>query len=294
MTPRERCMDVRKWRHAVLASGISASAKVVAIVLYEHMDWRGPNAGGNCWPSLETIATEGGMNKATVARGLTVLDGAGFIVRDRSKGGRVDDTRGRPTSYFATLPQQSQSATVGAAPRPELQQSQSASQQSQSATANSRDMRHNHPLPPLGPSASSSRVPTDVETRDDDASLQRPTTNGELPDSYEDMLDELRPLTTKPFKLGMRAAELYHDGADIAQETFISLLHDLFGRDGPESRQAWAGYHRNHGHRYTSKYCEDCGQALEPTRDGSLVCAWCVTDEVDAAFPPVDGEAASS
>ncbi len=105
---RERCHDVVEWRRAVLSSGLPHAAKVVGLVLHEHMTWRrnDPQAGARCFPGLDTIAREAGTSRRTVVRGLDRLDDAGFIERVRTRGGRAWGGAGASNNYAATLPQQ--------------------------------------------------------------------------------------------------------------------------------------------------------------------------------------------
>lgn len=108
----EPCRDVVRWRRAILAERrLPPGAKVVAIVLHEHMDWRGEHAGGRCFPSLATLAGEAGTSQAAVKRAVAALCAADFI--DRVPGGG----RGHATRYQATLPADKQAQPGPVSPR---------------------------------------------------------------------------------------------------------------------------------------------------------------------------------
>lgn len=96
----ERCRDVVHWRRTVLASDLPPAAKVVAMVLHEHMTWNkdAADAGGSCFPGLDTIATEAGFARRTVTRALDELEAAELVAR------LVGGGRGKPTNYVAALP----------------------------------------------------------------------------------------------------------------------------------------------------------------------------------------------
>jgi DNA-binding transcriptional regulator YhcF (GntR family) len=69
------------WRQSV-----SALARYVLLALVERSD-----QSGECWPSVETIAGQTGLNEKTVRRHLTELEAAGAIERHRRH--RKDGTR---------------------------------------------------------------------------------------------------------------------------------------------------------------------------------------------------------
>jgi DNA-binding transcriptional regulator YhcF (GntR family) len=58
-----------------------AKAVLTAIV------WR-LNGKDECWPSLDRLALDTGLNRATVCRALDELEDGGLIFRDRSEGGK--------------------------------------------------------------------------------------------------------------------------------------------------------------------------------------------------------------
>jgi hypothetical protein len=98
MVPRDRCGDVVAWRRTVLASDLRSAAKVVLLCLLEHMDWHGEDAGGSCWPAIDTIAERAGMSRSAAIRALGNADEGGYIERVRGGGRHV------VTRYHATLP----------------------------------------------------------------------------------------------------------------------------------------------------------------------------------------------
>jgi helix-turn-helix protein len=81
------------WRKAVVASDLSGTQKLVALVLSLHMN----SGGSSCFPSQETIAEEASLGVRAVRDALKTLDGRGFIARE---GGRF---RGDVTRYRASL-----------------------------------------------------------------------------------------------------------------------------------------------------------------------------------------------
>jgi DNA-binding transcriptional MocR family regulator len=81
------------WRRTILkAEGLSSSARLVALVLMDHMN----GDGGSCFPSLTTLSRESGRARSTVCIALDELERGGYISRRRG--------RGIPTRYLATSP----------------------------------------------------------------------------------------------------------------------------------------------------------------------------------------------
>lgn len=133
-----RIFDVTAWRRDVLASKVPLSSKVVAMVLHEHMDWTGDDAGGNCWPGLETIGEESGLDRRTVTRALDTLQDHGFMERMCRRG--CDPCRGgngHRMNYFAHVPQPWHDATAEQWHDATAEANGGASQQGRDATANS-------------------------------------------------------------------------------------------------------------------------------------------------------------
>ncbi|MCB1773859.1 MAG: helix-turn-helix domain-containing protein [Gammaproteobacteria bacterium] len=66
---------------------LKPTTKLVLICLADHA-----NEAGKCWPSLTRIQQRTGCARSTVAAGLADLEAEGFIVRERSPGGRHQAT----------------------------------------------------------------------------------------------------------------------------------------------------------------------------------------------------------
>lgn len=220
----------------MLASSVTLAAKVVAMVLHEHMDWRGEEAGGNCWPSLVTLAAETNMDKSRVAKVVNALDEAGFIARLRGMGGR-----GHPTQYVATLPVKGDVATPFDAPEGSADASVSpagfvgdsgperVTSTAERVTSGPQKGCH-HVTRPTSDQPSktfrSSSGSTDVDA-------------GAEPQTIEELDGEQFDTA---FLLGRRVAELCNNGVDFVEEVFRDLVHSCFGF--ADERDAWAGLHR--------------------------------------------------
>jgi len=90
-----------RWEKAVRdCPTLSRRAKATAYALRTYMD-----RDGLCWPSLSRLELATGSSVATVTRALNDLDEAGFVIRDRSRGGVKHSTR-----YRARIPEPLQSA----------------------------------------------------------------------------------------------------------------------------------------------------------------------------------------
>lgn len=85
------------WLRKVLDSDLSTSAKMVATVLFSHMDRR----GGSCFPSHETIAAKASMSYWSVKRQVAALRDSGWV---ESTVIRKGEGRGSRVSYQASLP----------------------------------------------------------------------------------------------------------------------------------------------------------------------------------------------
>lgn len=89
---------------------MSPMERLVGLVLSLHMSER----GDSCFPGLERLAREASVSKSTVARSLSALEDAGFLVRERSRGGARVTTR-----YHSNLPELSHRGTVNAVTVPQ-------------------------------------------------------------------------------------------------------------------------------------------------------------------------------
>ena len=86
------------WERAVAGSDLEATTRAVAFTLGLHFS----RAGDSCWPSLETLARESGLNVSTVKRHLTVLREDGWLIvlsGGSPKGGERTSNR-----YEAAIP----------------------------------------------------------------------------------------------------------------------------------------------------------------------------------------------
>ena len=72
----------------------AATQRLVACDLESHMS----ADGGSCFPSLDTIADETGLSKATVVLGIRALEATGWLYRQTGGGAK------RPTRYQALIP----------------------------------------------------------------------------------------------------------------------------------------------------------------------------------------------
>lgn len=70
------------WRSAVCESGLPPTCRHVLLTLALHMNER----GGSCWPSMETVASETGLNRATVIRQVRLASETGWLLVTQSKG----------------------------------------------------------------------------------------------------------------------------------------------------------------------------------------------------------------
>jgi DNA-binding transcriptional MocR family regulator len=86
------------WERAIAASDLEGTTRHVAFTLGLHFS----RAGDSCWPSLETLARESGLNVSTVKRHLTVLRVRGWLLvlsGGSPKGGERTSNR-----YEAAIP----------------------------------------------------------------------------------------------------------------------------------------------------------------------------------------------
>lgn len=235
--PRERCSRIVEWRRAVLASNVSFAAKAVGLVLHEHMTWRGPGAGGNCWPSLETIGREAGASPKTVKRALRQLDDGGYITRRRGGG------RGRPTSYVATLPKQGHPDP----PSTDGDDERAADDHTTGyAQTGSTLPKQGHPDHDEG-----SEVPHYLPVNEVIELLEHQPAHSPAANAGDELLNvdpwEARERMHRqryddPFKLGRDAALVHQAGAEIDEVAFRDLIEGNYGFDPACEAKAWAGY----------------------------------------------------
>lgn len=82
------------WRSAIADSDLEPKSRHVALTISLHMNER----GGSCFPSLETLAGETGLNKRQVSDGIKDLETSGYLKVTRGGG------RGKPNRYEAIIP----------------------------------------------------------------------------------------------------------------------------------------------------------------------------------------------
>ena len=80
-----------RWRDAFSVSDLSPTARAVCCALATFMDSR----TGECWPSVETLATVLRRNRRTVQRALREIEDAGWVNVKRGGG------KGKATTYTA-------------------------------------------------------------------------------------------------------------------------------------------------------------------------------------------------
>lgn len=83
------------WRGEVCGSHLAPTQRHVALTLSMHMNER----GGSCFPGIDTLAEETGLDARTVQRALRVLADSGWLSVERGGG------RGRSNRYTAIVPQ---------------------------------------------------------------------------------------------------------------------------------------------------------------------------------------------
>jgi DNA-binding transcriptional ArsR family regulator len=77
------------WRTCIASkhSGLESTTRHLALTISLHMNER----GGSCFPSMDSMAEETGLHKATVIRHLRILEEAGWLsVRRKKRPGRSD------------------------------------------------------------------------------------------------------------------------------------------------------------------------------------------------------------
>ncbi|MEZ5101199.1 MAG: helix-turn-helix domain-containing protein [Thermoleophilia bacterium] len=86
-------VGVVEWRRALIASsGLPSSARLVALVLAEHMTL----AGDRCFPSVALLCNETGLARSTVQEQLALLEQHGWVLRI--------ERPGTSSTYLAAVP----------------------------------------------------------------------------------------------------------------------------------------------------------------------------------------------
>jgi len=104
-------VPTRRWGKLLGGSGLHRTTRGVLRALAD--GWMGPD-GGSAWPSLESIATAADCSVATVCVRLAEAEQAGWLRRERSKGGTDRHGRGITTRYFAVVPADHAEAAIWA------------------------------------------------------------------------------------------------------------------------------------------------------------------------------------
>jgi hypothetical protein len=87
------------WGHAVTASPLYRTSKLVALVLGTYM-----TTEARCWPSLPTVARDASVSKRTVERSIPRIEKAGLLVVSRQRDRRGNVYLGAiPPSYWPLL-----------------------------------------------------------------------------------------------------------------------------------------------------------------------------------------------
>lgn len=96
------------WRSAICDSGLTPSARHVALTLSLHMNER----GGSCFPSISTLEAETGLSRNTVLTALRQLEAGGWITVKRSERAVNRYTATLPPSAITALAEAAPSATI--------------------------------------------------------------------------------------------------------------------------------------------------------------------------------------
>jgi DNA-binding transcriptional MocR family regulator len=88
-----------RWRESLCASELSATRRLVALVLSMHMN----AVGGSCFPGIATIARETGLGRRTVIRALQDLQTSGYLTVVE-RGGTARSGKPKSNSYQARVP----------------------------------------------------------------------------------------------------------------------------------------------------------------------------------------------
>ena len=240
---RERTYDLVTWRRAGMSSReLTFSSKVVLHVLHEHMDWHGPEAGGNCWPALATIQAEAGTaSRDTIVRALDELDRVGLILRKPGTG------RGHSTRYFATRPLNGPLAGLFAAATRDDDPHEKGSDSevkgpvpSDKGSENRTGPSSSNQGPPAHqaarPFGNAQGEPPSGQDQDQDLASNKSVYDVECADQLE-ALDDPDPL-----KLGRTLGALELQGEPVDETTVLELARAHFPFGGDDERAIWAGY----------------------------------------------------
>jgi len=94
-------MDYFTYRDAIFASNLSANARLVALAISYHYNWK---EGNKAFPSIQSLIKETGLSKATIHRSKNELVSQGYLVSQR----RFNDSN----LYLPQIPSQSHTETL--------------------------------------------------------------------------------------------------------------------------------------------------------------------------------------
>ncbi len=75
-----KAIDYHDYRDAIFASGLTSNAKLVALAISYHYNWK---TGSWAWPSNKTLAKETSLSVRTVVRAKNELVSTGYLVSRR-------------------------------------------------------------------------------------------------------------------------------------------------------------------------------------------------------------------
>lgn len=94
-----RVQNKFSWERAIAESDLPATSRLVAFTLGLHFS----KIGDSCWPSMDTVARESGLDRSTVVRHLAALRQAGWIACVH-RGGSPEGGQRTSNHYAATIP----------------------------------------------------------------------------------------------------------------------------------------------------------------------------------------------
>lgn len=94
-------MQSHQYQDAIFASNLSSNAKLVALAIAYHYNWK---EGNKAFPSIRLLVERTGLSKATIHRSKNELVSQGYLVSER----RFNDSN----LYLPQIPSPSQSETL--------------------------------------------------------------------------------------------------------------------------------------------------------------------------------------
>lgn len=93
-----RASNKFSWERAICSSDLDGTTRHVAMTVGLHFS----KAGDSCWPSLETLAREAGLDLSTIKRHLYILREAGWLIV--YPGGSPKGGKRTSNNYEAAIP----------------------------------------------------------------------------------------------------------------------------------------------------------------------------------------------